>query len=211
MNSFLDSVCLAADRALRTLSTSPQAQRTYPAHESVEAALPLSAAQRLQSAALMRVNHAGEVCAQALYESQALGTQSASLREAFKHAAEEERDHLAWTTRRIHELGGHISALSPLWYAGSFAIGLAVSRFGDATSLGFMAETERQVEQHLQSHLAQLPPEDQASRQVVLQMQADEAAHRVTATELGGSDVPLLGRSLMRAVAKVMTTLAYRL
>lgn len=210
MNSFLDSCCVVAERALRTLNLQVRSQRKYPVQESA-LVIPMSTLQCQESAALMRINHAGEVCAQALYEGQALGTRTASLREAFKHAAEEERDHLAWTTQRIHELGGRVSVLAPVWYAGSFAIGLAVSRLGDATSLGFMAETERQVEQHLQSHLGQLPAEDTASRQVVLQMQADEAAHRVTATELGGSEIPPLGRTLMRAAAKVMTTLAYRL
>ncbi len=205
-----------ADRALRTLGAEVAAQRPYPASAAPgEPDLPdasvLSAAQRAQAAALMRVNHAGEVCAQALYEAQAVGTRDPQLREAFMAAADEERDHLAWTAQRIKALGGHTSALGPVWYAGSFAIGLAVSRLGDAVSLGFMAETERQVEQHLQSHLARLPAQDQASRQVVLQMQADEAAHRTTATALGGIEIPPLGRALMRSVAKVMTTVAYRL
>ncbi len=215
MSSLLDSWLSIADRALRTLGAEVAAQRPYPASASAGEPEPpevsaLTAAQRAHAAALMRVNHAGEVCAQALYEAQAVGTRDPQLAAAFMAAADEERDHLAWTAQRIKELGGQPSVLAPLWYAGSLAIGMAVSRLGDAVSLGFMAETERQVEQHLQSHLARLPSQDQASRQVVLQMQADEAAHRTTATALGGVEIPPLGRALMRGVAKVMTTVAYR-
>ncbi len=212
MSFFLDSCCLLAERALRTLNSGTRPQRAYPAQENATCdAMTLSPAQREEAAALMRINHAGEVCAQALYEGQALGTRSHLLKTAFRAASEEERDHLAWTARRIHELDGRVSAMGPLWYASSFAIGLVVSRLGDATSLGFMAETERQVEQHLQSHLDRLPSEDKTSRQILLQMQADEAVHRVTATEMGGAEIPQLGRALMRAAAKVMTTVAYRL
>ena len=207
MIGFADSLLTLADRALRTLSAPVRSQRAYP---GTHADAPLSLAQRQDAAALMRVNHAGEICAQALYESQAAGTRNAQLRATFLAAAAEERDHLAWTAQRIQELGGHTSALAPLWYAGSFAIGLAVARLGDAVSLGFMAETERQVEAHLQSHLARLPAEDAASREVVRQMQEDEVAHGQTATALGGAAIPPAGRALMRAVAKVMTTVAYR-
>lgn len=207
----MDALLQIADRALRTLTLGARAQRDYPARLDADAAAAaLTPAQRQHAAALMRVNHAGEICAQALYESQALGARNAQLRAAFLAAADEERDHLAWTAQRISELGGRTSALAPLWYAGSFAIGLAVARLGDAVSLGFMAETERQVEEHLQSHLTRLPPEDEASRLVVQQMQEDEAAHGHTAMALGGAVIPAPGQALMRAVAKVMTTVAYR-
>lgn len=158
----------------------------------------------------MRVNHVGEICAQALYEAQAVATGDARLRAAYLAAAAEERDHLAWTERRIAELDGRTSILNPLWYAGSFAIGLVAGRLGDAASLGFMAETERQVEQHLQSHLERLPAGDIASRQIVRQMQVDEAAHGAAANQMGGVALPLPARLLMRAAAKVMTATAHR-
>jgi 3-demethoxyubiquinol 3-hydroxylase len=157
----------------------------------------------------MRVNHVGEVCAQALYEAQALGTPDPRLREAFAEAAREEADHLAWTGRRIAELGGRTSLLNPLWYGGAFAIGLLAARMGDRMSLGFMAETEKQVEQHLQGHLNRLPAADEASRSVVEQMSADEVRHGQAATALGGVELPLPARLAMRIAAKVMTTTAH--
>ncbi|MBS1162989.1 MAG: coq7 [Burkholderiaceae bacterium] len=157
----------------------------------------------------MRVDHVGEVCAQALYEAQALGTPDPRLREAFAEAAREETDHLAWTGRRIAELGGRTSLLNPLWYCGAFAIGLLAARMGDRVSLGFMAETEKQVERHLQGHLDRLPPSDEASRAVVEQMRIDEARHGQAATALGGVELPLPARLAMRLAAKVMTTTAH--
>lgn len=211
MTSALDAWLSVADRALRTLSATSSAGRPYPAEGVSDPSSPLDAAQRAESGALMRVNHVGEVCAQALYEAQALGTRDPMLRGKFLEAAAEERDHLAWTERRIAELDGRTSVLNPLWYAGSFAIGLVASRLCDAISLGFMAETERQVEQHLQSHLDRLPAADIASREVVRKMQADEAAHGAAAGALGGAPLPLHARLLMRAAAKVMTTAAHRL
>jgi ubiquinone biosynthesis monooxygenase Coq7 len=213
MNRQLDSVDLlisAADRALRTVVATPAAARPYPAAGQAEAA-ELSAAERAEAAALMRVNHVGEVCAQALYEAQALGTPDPRLREAFAEAAREETDHLAWTARRIGELGGRTSLLNPLWYGGAFAIGLVAARLGDRVSLGFMAETERQVEQHLLGHLERLPPADSASRAVVDQMRADESRHGQAALELGGAELPLPARLAMRLAAKVMTTTAHYL
>lgn len=210
MSELLDQWLSMAQRALRTVADVPSASRAYPAVPNAGQESQMSVEQRAESAALMRVNHVGEVCAQALYEAQALGTRDPQLRLAFLAAAEEERDHLAWTQQRIDELNGRISLLTPAWYLGAFAIGYAVSRLGDPISLGFMAQTEQQVEQHLESHLARLPKPDQASRQVVQQMKDDEAAHAHTARALGGVELPPLARTLMRMAAKVMTTTAHR-
>ena len=206
---FIDQLLATADRALRTVASTPVATRPYPAAAPAAGTAELSAEQRSEVAALMRVNHVGEVCAQALYEAQALGTPDPRLREAFAQAAREETDHLAWTGQRIAELGGRTSLLNPLWYGGAFAIGLLAARMGDRVSLGFMAETERQVEQHLQGHLERLPPADGASRAVVEQMRTDEAHHGETATALGGVELPLPARLAMRVAARVMTTTAH--
>lgn len=208
--SLLDAWLGVGDRALRTLAAEPVAARPYPADAVVEGdAAPMSAEERAEAAALMRVNHVGEICAQALYEAQALGSPDPRLRAAFRTAAAEEVDHLAWTQRRIAELGGRTSLLNPLWYAGAFAIGLLAARAGDRISLGFMAETERQVEDHLQGHLDRLPAADGASRAVVARMQADEAAHADTATRLGGAELPWPVRLAMRAAARLMTRTAH--
>lgn len=162
-----------------------------------------------QSAALMRVNHVGEVCAQALYTAQALTTRDPALRRHFERAAGEETDHLAWTAERLQELGDRPSLLNPLWYAGAFAIGLVAGRLGDRVSLGFVVETERQVEAHLESHMRRLPPADHASRAIVAQMKDDEAAHAGQAMQAGAVELPPPARALMRAAAKVMTTAAH--
>ena len=198
---------------MRTLAAQPQANRASPANEvrPSEEAESLSAHERRAAAALMRVNHVGEVCAQALYDAQALAARSPQLREAFVRAAQEEGDHLAWTQQRIEQLGGRVSLLNPLWYSGAFAIGLAAARLGDRASLGFMAETERQVEQHLQSHLERLPASDLASRAIVEQMSNDEAQHAQAAVEHGGARLPLPARWAMRLAAKVMTKTAHYL
>ncbi len=208
-----DRMLAVADRALRTLAAAPVQTRPYPADAVVDAAdaPPLSEAERDQAAALMRVNHVGEICAQALYDAQALGTPDPGLRETFIAAAREETDHLAWTQRRIEELGGRTSLLNPLWYGGAFAIGLVAARLGDRMSLGFMAETERQVEQHLQGHLDRLPANDSASRAIVAQMQDDEVRHGETALQLGGMELPLPLRMAMKLAARVMTTTAARI
>jgi len=208
---FMDQLLATADRALRTVASTPVATRPYPAAAQAAGTAELSPDQRSEAAALMRVNHVGEVCAQALYEAQALGTPDPRLREAFAQAAREETDHLAWTGQRIAELGGRTSLLNPLWYGGAFAIGLLAARMGDRVSLGFMAETEKQVEQHLQGHLDRLPPADEASRAVVEQMRVDEAHHGRTATALGGVELPLPARLAMRLAARVMTTTAHYL
>ena len=205
----IDQLIATADRALRTVAATAVATRPYPA-QGIDAA-ELTAEQRAEAAALMRVNHVGEVCAQALYEAQALGTPDPRLREAFAEAAREETDHLAWTERRIVELGGRTSLLNPLWFGGAFAIGLLAARLGDRVSLGFMAETEKQVERHLQGHLDRLPVADEASRAVVEQMSDDEVRHGRAAMTLGGVELPLPARLAMRVAARLMTTTAHYL
>jgi ubiquinone biosynthesis monooxygenase Coq7 len=206
-SSPLDQLIAAADRALRTLATTPAASRPSPA-DGVPEQEPLAEDEARLAVALMRVNHVGEVCAQALYDAQALAARSPELRTMFEQAAREEADHLAWTEERIRELGGRTSLLNPLWYGGAFAIGLAAARIGDRASLGFMAETERQVEQHLQGHLEQLPERDTASRAIVAQMKDDEVRHADEATALGGAELPLPVRMAMRLAARVMTRTA---
>jgi ubiquinone biosynthesis monooxygenase Coq7 len=207
----LDRILATADGALRTLTGANTAARPCPAPPAGAPAASLDEAQRRLSGALMRVNHVGEVCAQALYEAQAIGTQDPRLREKFLHAAAEELDHLAWTQRRIDELGGRTSLLNPLWHVGSFAIGLFAARLGDRVSLGFMAETERQVEAHLQGHLERLPEGDEASRQVVEAMKQDEARHAENADQLGGVELPWPARAAMRVAARVMTRTAHHI
>lgn len=157
----------------------------------------------------MRVNHVGEVCAQALYQAQKLATNSPELKASFEQAAREEEDHLAWTSKRLNDLDARPSLLNPLWYAGALAIGFVAGRFGDRASLGFMAETERQVEQHLDGHMKTLPANDHASRAIVEQMRLDESAHAAAAIGAGGTEVPFPVRALMRAASKVMTRTAY--
>jgi 3-demethoxyubiquinol 3-hydroxylase len=207
--SALDQFLATADRALRTLSDSVAAQRPNPADAVPE--MPLADAERREAAALMRVNHVGEVCAQALYEGQALAADDAALRAMLREAADEEIDHLAWTRQRIDQLGGRPSLLNPLWFAGAFAMGVAASRLGRTASLGFMAETERQVEQHLDGHLRHLPAEDRVSRAIVEQMKHDEASHAQAATAAGGARVPWPVEVAMRAAARVMTSVAHRI
>ncbi|WP_150699408.1 2-polyprenyl-3-methyl-6-methoxy-1,4-benzoquinone monooxygenase [Pandoraea terrae] len=199
------------DRGLRAIAGVTRASRPTPEPANLDAGEDdaLSAHEKRHVAGLMRVNHVGEVCAQALYQSQKLATKSAGLREAFAHAGQEEEDHLAWTAQRLSELGSRPSLLNPLWYAGAFAIGYTAGRVGDKVSLGFMAETERQVEHHLDGHLDRLPPQDQRSRAIVDQMRRDEAAHGQAARDAGGIDLPVPVQRLMRACAKVMTTTAY--
>ncbi len=208
--SLTDSLLAGACRALATLTDSAPAGRPLPGAHSVNET-ELNEAERRLSGALMRVNHVGEICAQALYEGQAASTSDPALREYFLGAAREEADHLAWTRARLDELGASPSLLNPVWYAGSLLMGLAAGRAGDRWSLGFMAETERQVEAHLGSHLSQLPPADQRSRQIVEAMQRDETAHARRARELGGAELPSVVQQTMRAAAKVMTTVAHRI
>ncbi|NNF52542.1 MAG: 2-polyprenyl-3-methyl-6-methoxy-1,4-benzoquinone monooxygenase [Gammaproteobacteria bacterium] len=206
----LDRLLDEADKFLRhSAGFSTSAQREYPAAELPDA--PLSATERKHAAGLMRVNHAGEVAAQALYQGQALTARLENVREKMREAAIEEQDHLAWCEKRLRELGSSPSILNPLWYSGSFAIGALAGLAGDRWSLGFVAETEQQVVEHLESHLGNLPGKDQRSRKVVSKMRDDEAEHRDTAREAGGATLPGPVRGLMRMVAGIMTRTAYRL
>ena len=212
----LDTFISAADRALRALLAPPAAGRPLPPQKSNEKsderpAPALSPDDRRESAALMRVNHAGEVAAQALYHAQALFARNAKVREFMLHAAREETDHLAWCETRLKELGARPSVLNPLWYAGSFGIGTLAALLGDRASLGFVAETERQVEGHLKSHLDRLPPDDLRSRAIVEAMCHDEVGHGQEAQSAGAMALPGPVRELMRRTASVMTHTSYRL
>ena len=204
----IDTSVRALDSALRTLSGVARARRARPlASETAE----LTATERRLSGALMRVNHVGEVCAQGLYQAQALTARTPALREQMLAAAQEETDHLAWTEARLRELDARPSLLNPLWYGGAFALGLLAGRAGDSWSLGFVVETERQVEEHLAGHLTRLPTGDAASRAIVAQMRTDEAAHGLAAQQAGAMALPAPLRWAMRLAAQVMTTTAHRL
>lgn len=203
----VDRLLSAADQALRALTTTAQASR--PAPQPTAPAVALEASERRLSASLMRVDHVGEVCAQALYSAQALATTHPELKRRFERAAAEESDHLAWTASRLRELGAHASVLNPLWYAGAFGVAWLAGRAGDATSLAFLAETERQVERHLAGHLERLPAGDAASRAIVQQMKDEEAGHASAAEDAGAPRLPAPVRWAMRAAAKVMTTTAH--
>jgi len=205
--TFTDTLLINLERAVRTLAAS-QTDSGHPHPDDHIADAPLDDDKRLKAARLMRVNHAGEVSAQALYMAQALISRDSETRAMLHQAADEERDHLIWCERRIRELNNHPSRLSPLWYAGSYAIGLVAGLAGDRWSLGFVVETENQVIRHLQDHMHQLPPEDQRSRAILEKMQLDEAHHGDTARQAGGRDLPAPLKILMRAVSKVMTTTA---
>ena len=206
----LNAVILAADSALRTLWAAPRASRPMPLAQYPGPAL--SEAERREAAALMRVNHVGEVCAQALYTGQTLATQNPVLRAQLAEASREEADHLAWTQQRLDALNDRPSWLNPVWYAGAFAIGFAAGKLGgDRVSLGFVVETERQVEAHLQSHMTRLPAGDSASRAIVTQMKADEIAHAQMAMKAGAMELPTPVKTAMRLAAKLMTTVAHRI
>lgn len=204
----LDRSLTGIEGALRVLGGVHHASRPLPLAPA-DSSAELDATERRRSGALMRVNHVGEVCAQALYSAQAMATRSPALREQFEAAAREEVDHLAWTEQRLRELGARPSLLNPLWYAGAFGLGLLAGRAGDAVSLGFVVETERQVEQHLESHLGRLPEADVASRAVVAQMKDDEARHGASAQQSGAAPLPSVVRWAMRQAARVMTTTAH--
>lgn len=203
----MDRLLIAADNALRTLFATPNASEDSPGRSYPPAELPPE--QQRLSGALMRVNHVGEVCAQALYMAQSCVTRDPALRRDLLAAAREETDHLAWTRERLDALGSRPSLLNPLWFTGAFVIGLAAARVGDRASLGFVVETERQVSEHLQSHLRRLPEEDQPSRAIVARMQQDEERHATQALAAGAAPLPLPVRRLMKAAAKVMTTTAH--
>ncbi len=205
----VDALICAFDRTLRVVSGVTVAHRKNPADKLVENSLTDEEKQR--SAGLMRVNHVGEVCAQALYEAQAAFAKNDETREQFVKSGREEMDHLAWTAERLTELGSRPSLLNPLWYAGAYALGAVAARVGDAVSLGFVVETERQVEAHLNSHLEKLPIQDLRSRAIVTQMRDDEIEHGDAAKQLGATELPLPVRYGMRGMAKVMTATAYYL
>jgi len=204
----IDRLIVAFDNGLRTLMAPARSARPHPDATIDDG--DLDAAQRTLSAALMRVNHSGEICAQALYQGQALTARNPSARAALEQAAAEETDHLAWTEQRIAELGSRVSVLNPLFYAGSFALGAIAGIAGDKWNLGFLAETERQVESHLDSHLGRLPDADAKSRAIVDQMKADEARHARTAVEHGGAELPQPLKQAMKLGSKLMTETTFR-
>ena len=204
----IDRMIGEIDRALRAVAGVARAARPSPGAEVGEAEL--DERQRAHAAALMRVNHVGEVCAQALYQGQALTARNDPARRALEKAAREEEDHLAWSAERIRELGGRPSLLNPLWYAGSFAMGAIAGALGDRWNLAFLAETEHQVEEHLTGHLEALPESDRRTRAVVEAMRLDEARHRATALGLGAAELPEPAKAVMRLASKVMTTVAHR-
>ena len=205
----IDELILGFDRALRTLFGAAVGGRPNPAEGLPEPALTLD--ERRHAAGLMRVNHTGEVCAQALYQAQALTARDAGIRGRLASAAREEEEHLAWTQQRLAELDDRPSLVNPLWYAGSFAIGLVAGITGDRTNLGFVVETERQVEEHLSGHMDRLPAGDRKSRAIVAAMRDDEVRHGALARDAGAAELPWLARTLMRGAARVMTLTAYRL
>lgn len=205
-----DRLIAHLDQALRTVFGEPVGSgRPDPAQDSTDGGI--STTGRARSLNLMRVNHAGEVCAQALYQGQALTARRKEIRQQMDQAAIEENDHLTWCRQRIHELGGHTSLLNPLWYTGSLAIGAATGLLGDKWSLGFLAETEQQVVKHLEGHLQRLPEGDEKSRAILEQMKIDEAQHRTSALDAGGEELPDVVKKLMSLASKVMTTTAYRI
>ncbi len=206
---FLDQVIVEFDRALRTVLAPARSARATPGEKLPEA--DLDAEQRRHVVGLMRVNHCGEICAQALYQGQALTSRDPAIREALRGAANEETEHLAWTEQRIAELGGHKSLLNPLLYLGSLSLGLAAGALGDKWNLGFLAETERQVEAHLDSHLLSLPADDHRSRAIVDQMRLDEIQHAETAIQSGAAELPAPVRVAMKLAAKAMTGTTYRI
>jgi ubiquinone biosynthesis monooxygenase Coq7 len=205
----VDSLIIEADKVLRTLFAAQTSVRPHP-----DAGVPegdLTEAERRHVAGLMRVNHSGEVCAQALYQGQALTSRDPAVRDALKEAAHEEVEHLAWTEQRLRELGSHTSWLNPLWYAGSLTLGVVAGKLGDRWNLGFLAETEKQVTAHLESHLDRLPEADEKSAAIIRQMAMDETSHAHSAEALGAAQFPPLVKTLMQQTSKLMTSLSYRI
>ena len=205
----LDRLIIGVDKALRVLGGVATASRPTPSMHVADSVL--DEKEQRHSAGLMRVNHVGEVCAQALYDAQARFAKNDAMRSQFQQAGREEEDHLAWTAQRLTELGSQPSMLNPLWYAGAYVMGSVAARLGDQRSLGFVVETERQVEKHLENHLVQLPRQDAKSRAIVEQMRVDEAAHGQAARSMGAIEPPAPVRAAMSAMAKVMTSTAYYL
>ena len=205
----IDGFIIEFDRALRSMVGATPMRRPVPDASTMNET-ELSAEEKKHAAGLMRVNHVGEVCAQALYQSQKLHAKSDDLKNKLEHAAIEEEDHLAWCERRLEELDSRPSLLNPVWYAGSFVLGSIAGLAGDKISLGFVAETEKQVEHHLDEHLKELPSNDHRSRAIVAQMRADEIAHGQMAIQEGGVELPSAVQKVMKTMAKVMTVTAYR-
>lgn len=205
----LDRLIIEFDTGLRTLLVQARSSRSHPDQGLIET---LTAENDKQhAAALMRINHTGEVCAQALYSGQSLTARNVETASALRHAAEEETEHLAWCEKRIKELGSHTSVLNPLFYAGSFGLGMVAGALGDKWNLGFVAETEHQVGKHLEEHLELLPEQDNKSRAIIHQMQIDEAEHAANAIQHGGAELPTPIKSIMKVLSKIMTTTTYRI
>ncbi len=205
--SLLDHLIIEFDKGLRTVLAEAQTLRPFPDHDKPENAL--SVEEKRRAAALMRINHSGEVCAQALYNGQALTARNPATEAALREASQEETEHLAWCEKRIRELGSHKSLLNPVWYAGSFALGAMAGALGDKWNLGFLAETENQVGKHIENHLQRLPVQDEKSRAVLEQMKVDEAKHATTAITHGGAELPLPVKMAMKFSSKVMTNTTY--
>ena len=205
----VDSLIIEADKVLRTLFASQRSVRPHPDAGVPET--PLSESERRHVAGLMRVNHSGEVCAQALYQGQALTSRDPAIRDALREAAHEEVEHLAWTEQRLRELGSHTSWMNPFWYAGSLTLGVLAGKLGDRWNLGFLAETEKQVTAHLESHLDRLPESDEKSAAIIRQMAIDETSHAHTAEALGAAQFPPVVKSLMQQTSRLMTGLSYRI
>lgn len=205
----LDRLIVEFDKGLRTLLSEAHSARPHPDANTPDA--PLDEAERKHAAGLMRINHSGEICAQALYQGQALTARDPAVQAELKQAAQEETEHLAWTARRVHELGGHLSVLNPLWYTGSLTLGAFAGLLGDKWNLGFLSETERQVGGHLQSHLGKLPAHDEKSRAIVQQMYVDETKHSDMAKRMGGAELSEPVKFAMKATSKILTHTAYRI
>ncbi len=205
----LDQLITEFDKGLRTVFAEAHTVRPHPDRDVPDA--PLEAQEKRHAAALMRINHSGEVCAQALYNGQALTARNPETEAALRQASREETEHLAWCEKRIAELGGHKSLLNPIWYSGSFALGVLAGALGDKWNLGFLAETENQVGRHIENHLARLPDSDARSRAVLEQMKIDEAKHASTALNYGGAELPVPIKAAMKLASKVFTTATYRL
>jgi 3-demethoxyubiquinol 3-hydroxylase len=205
--SLLDNLIVEFDKGLRTVLAQAQTVRPFPDRDHAEPSM--DEQEKRHAAALMRINHSGEVCAQALYNGQALTARNPATEEALREASQEETEHLAWCEKRIHELGSHKSLLNPLWYTGSFAIGALAGALGDKWNLGFLAETENQVGRHIEDHLQRLPQQDEKSRAILEQMKIDEAKHATTALNYGGAELPLPVKLAMKFTSKVMTRTAY--
>jgi 3-demethoxyubiquinol 3-hydroxylase len=206
----LDRLIIEFDKGLKTLAANAHSLRPHP-DQNIQQTTELSADEKRHAAALMRINHCGEVCAQALYNGQALTAKNPQTVLALEQASKEETEHLAWCEKRIHELGGRTSLFNPIWYAGSFTLGAIAGALGDKWNLGFLAETERQVGAHLNRHLDELPAADDKSRSILEQMKTDEAEHAATAIRLGGAELPNPVKAAMQRMSKVMTSTTYHL